>query len=233
MLINSKILNIPPFISAQWSQIEFITTEKDSVIIHFKSKKKVVIPEASPELIQKIFQAHKSFAESERPIALPPIPPLPQGTPLFGSSDIKVAFSNMEPGGVGIPLQHLDELRDAPNIPHEVLEKVKLVSKLVPPEDLANSPKPVENCNCPFCQIASTIHGDLSLKSSQETQEEEIVDDADLKFETWSIIQEGDNLFKVQNKLDSDESYSVSLGEPVGCTCGKQGCEHILAVLKS
>lgn len=232
MLINSKILSIPPFISAQWNQIEFITTENDSVIVHFRSGKEAEIPEASPELIQKIFQAHKSFAESERQIALPPIPPLPQGTPLFGTSDIKVAFSSMDPGSVGIPLQHLEELRDAPNIPPEVLEKVRSVSKLVPPEDLVNSAKPVENCNCPFCQIASAIHEDASLKLAQEI-EEETVDDADLKFEEWKIEQKGDKLFEVQSKLDSDESYSVYLGEPVGCTCGKQGCEHILAVLKS
>ena len=42
-----------------------------------------------------------------------------------------------------------------------------------------------------------------------------------------------DKLFTVINKLDQQEKYNVFLGEPVGCTCGKQGCEHMLAVLKS
>ena len=47
------------------------------------------------------------------------------------------------------------------------------------------------------------------------------------------ITQTGDKLFTVVNKLDPQENYHVYLGHPVGCTCGKQGCEHILVVLKS
>ena len=64
------------------------------------------------------------------------------------------------------------------------------------------------------------------------TQEEEVTD-RDLSFQQWAIEQTGDKLFCVTNKLDRLEKYNVFLGDPVGCTCGIQGCEHILAVLKS
>ncbi len=127
----------------------------------------------------------------------------------------------MDPNGIGFPLTHMDELREAPNLPPEVLEKVKNISKLVPPEDLKNSPRPVEHCNCPFCQVALAIHGD-TLQTSQNELHEEIVQDAELIFEEWTVSEKGEQLFEVQNKLDKNESYQVFLGTPLGCTCGKR-----------
>ena len=64
-------------------------------------------------------------------------------------------------------------------------------------------------------------------------REEEIVSDEDLKFKTWDIVQTGEKLYDVTNPLDTKEQYHVYLGEPVGCTCGEQYCEHIRAVLSS
>jgi hypothetical protein len=236
MIINPKILNIPPFISTQWSQIEFLTTEGNLLCVHLKSGKSVSIPELNEETIQKVFQMHGSYAEIERPANLPHIPPLPMHPPVtYGSVGFKIAFANGDPQALGLPLQHMEELREAPNLPPEVLEKVKTISKLVPAEDLVNSPKPVEQCNCPFCQIANVIHNDAAQALQQVAVEviDEPVKDEDLKFEQWSISQTGEQLFEVRNKLDLTESYNVFLGEPVGCTCGRNGCEHILAVLKS
>lgn len=234
MIINPKVLNIPPFISVQWNQIEFLTTEGEALSINLKSGKTVIIPELTVDLMQKIFHMHGTYAEVDRPISLPPIPPIPQSPLMFGSSGFKIAFSASE-NGFGLPLQHMEELREAPNLPTEVLEKVKTISKLVPAEEITNSPKPVEHCNCPFCQIASAIHSDFPHSAQSITVEviEEPIDDQELKFNDWNISQKGDQLFEVQSKLDTNESYSVFLGDPVGCSCGKNGCEHILAVLKS
>lgn len=234
MLINSKVLNIPPFISVQWNQIEFLTTQENILIINLKSGKVVQIPDLPTDIIQRVFSMHGSYAEIERSVQIPPIPPIPQHSPLIGTGAVKIAFTSLDPGGLGIPLQHMEELRDAPDLPDEVLEKVMTISKLVPPEDLSKSPKPVEECNCPFCQIAGAIHSEWSKHPPvEEAKEEEVVKDEDLKFEQWIIHPKGNQLFEVQSKLDIHESYNVFLGNPVGCTCGKNGCEHILAVLKS
>ena len=62
---------------------------------------------------------------------------------------------------------------------------------------------------------------------------DEPVPDAELSFQEWDIVQTGKDLFHVSSRLDPNEQYNVFLGNPVGCTCGKAGCEHILAVLKS
>ena len=66
-----------------------------------------------------------------------------------------------------------------------------------------------------------------------EREVEEDVRDDELQFEQWSISSAGDKLYNVVNRLDEQEKYRVYLGHPVGCTCGREGCEHILAVLKS
>ncbi len=229
MLINTKVLNIPPFISVQWNQIEYLTTENHLLIVSLKSGKNVQIPELPPELLEQIFTAHAAYLETESTT-----PSATQPPPQFGSNDVKIGFSTMQPNGLGIPLQHLDELRESPDLPPEVLDKVRMVSKLIPPEDIKQSAKPVENCNCPFCQISSAIHKDTEqLQAEENAIPEEIIPDEELKFEEWTIEQKGDKLYEVKNKLDTHESYNVFLGTPVGCTCGKSGCEHILAVLKS
>ena len=227
MLINTKVLNIPPFISVQWNQIEYLSTENDNLIVSLKSGKTVEIPHLSPEILEQIFSVHADAMEAESsPTATP------MKTHLFGSSDVKIGFSTMDPNGLGIPLQHMDELRDSPDLPAEVIEKVRVVSKLLPAEDVRHAQKPVDNCNCPFCQISAAIQADHPQVDEHEEIEVEILDE-ELSFSQWEIAQKGDMLYEVKNKLDTHETYNVFLGSPVGCTCGRSGCEHILAVLKS
>jgi hypothetical protein len=62
---------------------------------------------------------------------------------------------------------------------------------------------------------------------------EEEVSPHELKFREWDIQQAGDKLYNVSNPFDKGEQYQVYLGNPVGCTCGKSKCEHIVAVLNS
>ena len=92
-------------------------------------------------------------------------------------------------------------------------------------ETLDQLPAGEPKCNCYFCQIMNRVHHELFL-------EQEVLE-ADLKFRDWTITETGDKLFSVENPLDSSEKHSVYLGHPVGCSCGNEGCEHIIAVLKS
>ncbi len=62
---------------------------------------------------------------------------------------------------------------------------------------------------------------------------EEEISSEELSFQQWEIVQTGENLYQVVNRLDRADSYRVYLGDTIGCTCGKDGCEHVIAVLKS
>ena len=97
-------------------------------------------------------------------------------------------------------------------------------------------PRPEDDCNCFHCQVARAIREALGIVPEihlEAAAQEEIVTDEDLTFEEWNIVQTGDKLFTVINKLSPEEKYNVYLGHPIGCTCGNQGCEHIHVVLKS
>lgn len=234
MLINTKVLNIPPFISVQWNQIEYLTTEDNFLVVSLKSGKTVKIPDLQPEVVTHVFSTHATALETESS----PATLLPKSH-VFGSSDVKIGFSTMEPNGLGVPLQHMEELREAPNLPPEVIEKVRHVSKLLPSEDVKQAQKPIDNCNCPFCQISAAIQADHDITQEDRPFLDEScgieveIEDEELKFDEWMIEQKGEMLYEVKNKIDTNETYNVFLGTPVGCTCGKCGCEHILAVLKS
>ena len=126
---------------------------------------------------------------------------------------------------------------NAPDLPAEILEKIASIAKIIAPEDQNSLPKSEPHCNCFYCQVsraiqAGLIHHEAGAKPQEEPNEEPISDE-DLSFQQWDILQASDNLYTVINRLDTQEKYNVFLGQPVGCTCGKLACEHILAVLKS
>ena len=82
----------------------------------------------------------------------------------------------------------------------------------------------------PIVQKAYTschVETDLKHAFKEEISEE------DLRFREWDIEQKGENLYLVRNPLNQKEEYNVFLGNPVGCTCGKDNCEHIRTVLNS
>jgi hypothetical protein len=134
---------------------------------------------------------------------------------------------------LGTVMQHNPAQANSPDLPAIVLEKIGTLAKAMAPDDMSAMPKAVENCNCMHCQISRAIEEELNHEAKTEEIEEEVVTDQDLHFEQWSIEPSGEKMFTVCNKLNTDESYNVFLGSPVGCTCGKKNCEHIVAVLKS
>lgn len=224
MNINDKFFSFPPFISTSWIHVSALTINKQGcILICMNSGETIALPELPREHMELIFKAHASFLEN-----------IVMNDPFFRSkrlpkerfetSELRFAFD-----GLGTNMQHNPAQKNAPDLPEEMLLKIAEVSKIMAPTDPDHIPKPEPHCNCPHCQIARAITGNLAL---EEDEEEEILIE-ELSFEQWEITQTGDKLFNVSNKLDQLESYSVHLGHPVGCTCGKENCEHILAVLKS
>jgi len=224
MKITSKILHLPPYISLSWHEVKAIFTEGEALSVLLNDGGRVLVPDLDKETLEKVFKAHAQFLEFKG-VAEPRMQSV--------AFPFRMGPANLE--GVGNAMQHNPEQRHAPDLPKEVLEKIASIVKIVSPAEGAEAPEAEPHCNCPHCQIARAIKGssedDKALDHQKDSEEE--VSDEELKFSQWEIVEAGEQLYTVVNKLDRDERYSVYLGNPVGCTCGREGCEHIVAVLES
>ncbi len=227
--ITNKILSIPPYISTSWSRIAALHMKGDVLVITLVDGDTLHIPNLNTETVSLIFQHHTAYLETEQ---------VPTSNPDFsnlknvieqGEPSIRLAFgSSLE--GLGNMMQHNPSQADSPDLPPEILQKIGAIAKIMEPSDELLLPKAEPHCNCFHCQIARALN---PVAPQAHAEEENEVKDDELQFQQWTITQTGEKLFSVVNRLDEHEKYNVYLGQPVGCTCGKQGCEHILAVLKS
>lgn len=241
MKINEKIFCLPPFISTSWNNVAALHMKEANLIVSLFDGEAIQIPNLKPELLETIFEAHAKYLEQNTmiheaessPFGAFPFSSTQGGT---GEMELPLKFGIGAMDAWGAALQHNPAQAHMPNLPDEVLEKVRSISKILSPEDPAVTPRPEPHCNCMHCQIARAINQGLGMNDmyqKPEPQAENTISEEDLIFQQWEIKQTDDKLYSVTNRLDTDEKYNVYLGHPVGCTCGKPGCEHILAVLKS
>ena len=246
MKINKKILSLPPYISTSWTNVESLHMEHTSLIISLYNGESVSIPDIKPELLESIFDGHASFIESggEQPTRHSQSSasfqfPFSQGAGQAGEFPFKFGAGGFE--NFQAAMQHNPEQADMDDLPEEILSKIRSLSKiLIPKEALESAPVGEPHCNCMYCQIAKALHDGWGGQADWDNEEAvevspvmEDVNETDLQFQQWEIAQTDDKMYAVTNRLDPEEKYNVFLGQPVGCTCGKEGCEHILAVLKS
>lgn len=229
--ITDKILSIPPHISTSWSRIAALHVKDGTLAITLVDGETLHIPNLDSETIHLIFQHHAIYLEKEHSSSSNT--ELSQLKDLMGQneSSIRFAFGTSMEGIEGM-MQHNPSQSNGPDLPAEILEKIGAISKIIAPSEEMTFPKAELGCNCFFCQIARALNPESST-SSPIMIEEPYISDEDLHFQEWDIKQISEKLYSVAHRLDGHEKYNVYLGEPVGCTCGKQGCEHILAVLKS
>jgi hypothetical protein len=250
MKINDKMLSLPPYLSTPWSNVRTIHMKGSNLIISLHDGDTVAIPGLSQPLIDAIFSLHAAYLEREineqssllenpqQKANIPINQPWSQAF-LLGdqNADQSIRFGvGLE--GMASALQHNSAQMYAPDLPKPILDKIAAIAKIVAPEDVNALPKAEPHCNCVHCQIARAItqaaHPEAeNITASPKEELEEKVSAEDLNFQQWEISQSGEKLYTVINRLDTNEKYSVYLGHPVGCTCGRTGCEHILAVLKS
>ncbi|MCE5316176.1 MAG: hypothetical protein LLG04_02280 [Parachlamydia sp.] len=231
MKINSKVLNIPPFISTSWDKIASLHMKGPTLAVVLSNGETILVPGLAPSTVELIFAAHANYLETEQSS-----PDMPSGN-LFmqafaggeegGDLPVRFGFSSLD--GMGGALQHDPSQSEAPPLPDEVLSKIAAISKIVASDEAVRFPQAHPGCNCMHCQICRAISGETP--STIEVEPEVSVEE--LQFKDWEITQVGDKLYEVVNPLDRLEKYNVYLGDPVGCNCGRPGCEHILAVLKS
>lgn len=240
MKINNKVLSIPPYVSTSWNNIRALRMKGMALVVVLQDGENIEIPGLKPEIVGLIFSTHASSLEGgNAPPQIPQTNPFAQAmmqarpSPL-GEAPFKLSFASMDE--FGSMLQHNPQQAHAPELPKEILSKIAQITKIVAPEDAQLLPKAEPHCNCMHCQIARAVNQENTVTAVEEpkaAQVEEEVKDDELQFQQWEIQQIGDNLFSVTNKLDRFEIYNVHIGKPIGCTCGKEGCEHIVAVLKS
>jgi hypothetical protein len=231
MKINETMLSIPPYISTTWNRISAIHMKGNVLVLNLINGDPVPIPNLTRETIEQVFNYHAAYLEKNLLPSSKSTGPTEQNLDQQTENSL-LRFSFGPFDGMGTALQHNPAQAQAPDLPAEVLQKISSIAKAIIPEEETIFQKPEPFCNCFYCQIARAIHGNSSL-ASQSAEAEPEVSDEDLTFQQWEIVQTGEKLFSVMNKLDAQEKYNVYLGQPVGCTCGKTGCEHILAVLKS
>ncbi|MBS0619990.1 MAG: hypothetical protein JSS61_00830 [Verrucomicrobia bacterium] len=215
MKINTKVLSVPPYISTSWKNIASLHIEDLShdliLVVTLHSGARIEIPSLSPPMLEAIFATHAKVMEQEAKTPPAGIQPMPPG---------------ME--NLGTFLEHNPEQANAPDLPADLIERIKDLTRSLDQFTLEAKPEP--HCNCLHCQLTRSM---LQAREEREELSAEEVTDADLTFRDWDIVQTKDQLFTVTNPLEPGEQYTVFLGDPVGCTCGEKHCEHIQAVLKS
>lgn len=239
MKINSKIINIPPFISTSWENIASLHMKGAVLAVVLSNGDTIHVPGLAPSTVELIFAAHAAYLEEATHQKQ-----MPTSGNLFmsamtgeqgeqiGEFPVQFGFSTLD--GMTAALKHDPSQKDTPPLPDEILNKIAAIAKIVSSDEEVQFPKGQPGCNCMHCQICRVISGEAaSTPAIEMAPEEPQVTEEELRFQDWEIVQQGDQLYEVINPLDRNEKYHVFLGNPVGCTCGKQGCEHILAVLKS
>jgi hypothetical protein len=237
--INDKVLSIPPHVSTTWDNVSSVRMKEGVLIVSLKdSASDVEVSGVDDNDMEKLFDAHvhysvlKSDVEKEE-VKEKKKPSL--GTLNFlGGSDFPFSLDGGGLEDMGVMMTHNPDQSHAPDLPPELLSKIKEVSKAIGVTE--SMPKPEPHCNCVYCQIARSIHceeGEDDYDEEEIVIENEEVTEEDLRFREWNVEEVGEKLYTVSNPFDLEERYQVYLGIPVGCTCGQKDCEHIKVVLRS
>lgn len=235
MKITDKIISIPPYISTSWDKVSSLYMQADLLIISLTDGTRVQIPSLSKEIIDQLFSTHA--AHLEHPLEQKPVVAKTSfNIEQLINTPLKMVFGTIE--SVAQALQHNPTYSDLPTIPEEIANKIADLAKVIPAEDIANMPQPENGCNCMYCQMVRILKGNLQAPAHDHPdhphleKHDEPISDEELRFEEWAVSSLGDKMYLVTNKLDPQEHYTVFLGDPIGCTCGKPHCEHIVAVLR-
>lgn len=156
--ITEKILSITPYISTSWSKIAALHAKENTLTVTLTNGSDVEIPNLDPATLEMIFQHHAQSLEKESSPHPQHLDPL-QIKNLLETEEpgIRFAFgTSME--GMGSMMQHNPNQADAPDLPPEILQKIKTITKIITSfEENIVMPNAEQNCNCFYCQIARTI----------------------------------------------------------------------------
>jgi hypothetical protein len=232
MKINNKILNIPPYISTSWHNVDYLKIEeveqKKTLIIGLVNGSTITIPSLNDATITEIFNCHANSLEDQLPQKQKIAPPLNP----FNLGITPIQFSIEGFKNINSILEHNPNEMNSPNLPDEIISQISTIIQMLGINlNAFHIPEEQPDCNCPYCQIAKVLHGPSKTSKLPTHEQEEMITEEDLRFRDWDIKQASEKLFNVTHPFDNQERYQVFLGNPIGCTCGKSNCEHIRAVL--
>ena len=241
--VGREILSLPPYISTSWKNVEALHLKKvedeQILVVVLRDGTAVDVPGLQHDEMMQIFKAHAQYTTEQESVDQKPTR---TGVKLGPNGDSAVSFSlpfegrNLVDGieNMGAFMQHNVKQSHAPDLPAHIIDRIVGITKACGVDvSKMEIPPPEPHCNCPYCQIARAIKGGSREKDKEASIEDQAVSEEDLRFRDWDIRQKGDKLYEVSNPLDTEESYQVFLGHPVGCTCGQKHCEHIRSVLSS
>lgn len=240
MKITSQILSIPPYLSTRWDYIQSLRVQDKALLVTLQSGPPCSIPGLTEEEISQIFTGFATYAHHPKEetksdeLLKKDLSQLVEGVKK-GVSEFVSLLSKLGGHSLGFAkaLEHDPANAHLPPLPPEIVGRIEMLLQIVSEEDILAMPEPESDCNCMYCQVQRILRTALEKKKERGENEEEPVDESELKFNEWTVEQSEDKIYIVRNKLNPQEEYRVFLGEPLGCTCGKANCEHIIAVLRS
>ncbi len=234
------MLSIIPYISTRWENVQHLFLKDNILTVFLKDGASISIAGLEEDELNEVFTAHFLF-EQQATSPHDSKETTSKGSLLdqlfTGNTSFKFSVGNSS-DLLGQALQHNPAHAELPSLPQEVATKISSLSKIISPEEILSLPLAEENCNCLYCQINRILRKDI-LQNPEFPDHpifNEIYDNVteeDLRFEQWEIKTIANNMYAVTNKLDSNEQYNVHLGKPIGCTCGRDHCAHIEAVLRT
>ena len=236
MKITDTIISIPPYISTTWDNVQSLHMENSDIIFALKDGKSIRIPHLTSQVVEQIYSAHVHFLEAHTGLPSSPSQPL-QKAPFSLEQILPFRLNVGSTDAMGQVLQHNPAFSGLQSMPEEAVDKISMLSKIIPADEIRAMAEPEINCNCMYCQIVRILKKTLEPKKENLPDHlaggEDKISEEELRFEQWIVEPQQDNVYKVTNKLDPQEQYTVRLSDPIGCSCGKPNCEHIVAVLRS
>jgi hypothetical protein len=246
MKINKKMISIPPYISTSWNYVDGLYMKGATLVITLFGGESVNVPGLKPEIIEAIFAAHAESMEQEVSqmseakaehlmMGLPFGPSLfSQEFPLLGNGETAFQFGISSMDGMGSAMEHNPSQADAPDLPLEILQKIGAIVKIVAPEEMISGATAIQNCNCPHCQITRAIFDSPDEREMLTSDGGGECVAAPQAVHRFQIQQDSTDSFTVIDSEDATrKEHKVFLGSPVSCTCGEEGCKHVIAVLRS
>ena len=244
MIINPKFFHYPPYISTSWKQVAAIHMSGNTLIVNLHNGELIHIPNLSALDVEKVFKAYGDYLEKEsaatqvsaahsaNPSSLNALAQALFATDFAGDSPFQFSISNME--GFASALQHNQSQAHMADLPPDIIQKIASIAKIVSPTDSQELPKAEPHCNCMYCQIARAISNGVEGEPLKTTISAPVIlPPEEIAAHPWVIQQKGELMYEVTDKKDALKKFNVYLGNPMGCTCGQEGCEHLIAVLKS
>lgn len=237
MKITPKIFSVPPYISTRWEFILSLRVKEHDLLVTLKDGIVCTVPNLPQETIDQIFEFHVNSEEAvdqERENLQPLLESMRSGFKELMQMLSKLGANAI--GSIGKALEHDPNNAKLPDLPSDMVKKVQMLLNIIPKNDILAMPVGIEGCHCMYCQINRILRRAISNEENGTPDvmaDSEPVEEKELQFSEWVVESTGEKLYKVSNKFNHSEEYRVFLGDPIGCTCGKPHCEHVLAVLRS